>query len=105
MISLLCRHLTFVARDGMHCILNELNRLVLEKYLKVSISCIRKLSQKSYRNYRSYYCTEIITMNTGTSTGTTNTTSTNLLSFWKVVIESRVGNPDTRQNKHINTGT
>jgi hypothetical protein len=32
----LFRHLTFVARDGMHCILNELNRLVLEKYLKVS---------------------------------------------------------------------
>lgn len=29
------RYLTFVARDGMHCILNELNRLVLEKYLKL----------------------------------------------------------------------
>ena len=89
MISLLCRHLTFVARDGMHCILNELNRLVLEKYLKVSISCKRKLSQKSYRNYRSYYCTVIITMNTVPKFIKTHYLGTFLLFYCTTVILHR----------------
>jgi len=37
------RHLSLVSRDGLHCVINELTRLVLDKYLKLKDEVRRQL--------------------------------------------------------------